>query len=257
MYQKKNLAYGNLSSQLVASGLAFSLQSGEGARFPATGSGSLFVGVFWGSGYSSPHLDANAEFIVAYREHDDYFRVPVSGFRGREGTSAQAWEISDNFMLTESAASLAEYAGKDNVLELNRETPYTPTAEYHPATKKYVDSGTIDMTNKRIVPRVNTVASDATPDINVDTTDLFTITALATAITSMSSGLSGTPTNGQRLIIRILDDGTARAIAWGASFASRGATLPTTTVSGKYLYVGLIYNSTASVWDCVAVSQES
>jgi hypothetical protein len=85
---------------------------------------------------------------------------------------------------------------------------------------------------------------------------VFTITALAAAITSMTSGLTGTPHPGQKLIIRILDNGTARAITWGSSFASRGATLPTTTTLSKYLYVGLIYNSTTSTWDCVAVSQE-
>lgn len=106
-------------------------------------------------------------------------------------------------------------------------------------------------------PVTDTVASSATPSINVGTTDIFTITALATAITSMTSGLSGTPVNGQKLTIRIKDDGTARAITWGASFASRGATLPTTTVLGKYMYVGFMYNSTASVWDCVALSNEA
>lgn len=103
----------------------------------------------------------------------------------------------------------------------------------------------------------DTATSSATPTINTDTTDIFTITALAAAITSMTTNLSGTPANGQKLIVRIKDDGTARAITWGASFASRGATLPTTTVLGKYTYVGLIYNSTAAVWDCVAVSQEA
>lgn len=110
--------------------------------------------------------------------------------------------------------------------------------------------------SQRINPRTTTEASSATPTINTDNTDIHTITALALAITSFTTNLSGTPVNGQKLIIRIKDDGEARAITWGASFASRGATLPTTTVLGKYLYVGLIYNSTASVWDCVAVSQE-
>lgn len=104
--------------------------------------------------------------------------------------------------------------------------------------------------------RTTTETSSATPTINVDNTDIHTITALAAAITSFTTNLSGTPVNGQKLTIRIKDDGTARAITWGASFASRGATLPTTTFLGKYVYVGLIYNSTASVWDCVAVSQE-
>lgn len=108
----------------------------------------------------------------------------------------------------------------------------------------------------KIFPKTNTVTSDAAPTINTDTTDIFTITALATAITSMTTNLSGSPVNGQNLILRFLDNGTARTITWGASFVSRGATLPTTTVASKYLYVGLKYNSVASVWDCVAVSQE-
>lgn len=122
---------------------------------------------------------------------------------------------------------------------------------------KITASSTDTLTNKRITPRSNTITSSATPAINTDTTDIFTITALGTAITSMTSSLSGTPTNGQKLTIRIKDDGTARLITWGASFASRGATLPTTTVLGKYMYVGLIWNSTASIWDCVAVAQEA
>ncbi len=113
----------------------------------------------------------------------------------------------------------------------------------------------LDTLYQQIV-RTNTITSHATPSINTNTTDIFTITALAEAITSMTTNLTGTPVNGQKLIIRIKDNGTARAITWGASFASRGATLPTTTVLGKYVYIGFLYNSTASVWDCVAVSQE-
>lgn len=103
----------------------------------------------------------------------------------------------------------------------------------------------------------NTVTSHATPSINTDACDIFTITAQAEAITSMTTNLTGTPVNGQKLIIRIKDDGTARGITWGASFASRGATLPTTTVLGKYHYIGFMYNSTASVWDCVAAVVEA
>lgn len=108
----------------------------------------------------------------------------------------------------------------------------------------------------KVATRTETVASSATPSINTDVTDVFTITALAAAITSMTTNLTGTPVNGQKLIIRIKDNGTARAITWGASFANRGATLPTTTVINKTVYVGLMYNSTAAIWDCIAVSQE-
>lgn len=119
-----------------------------------------------------------------------------------------------------------------------------------------VDS-TQSLSNKRLTPRITTITSSATPTVNTDNCDAVTITALATAITSMTSGLSGTPVDFQKLMIRIKDDGTARSITWGASFASRGVTLPTTTVISKVLTVGLIYNSAASTWDCVAVAQEA
>lgn len=114
-------------------------------------------------------------------------------------------------------------------------------------------SATQTLTNKRITPRINTVASSATPAINTDTTDQFTITALAVAITSMTTGLTGTPTNGQQLMIRIKDNGTARTITWGASFLSSGAaSLLSTTVANKTHMMGLIYDTAAAKWVCVA-----
>lgn len=113
------------------------------------------------------------------------------------------------------------------------------------------------LTNKRVTPRTGTVASAAEPTIDTDAVDIFTITALAVAITSMTTNLSGTPTIGQKLVIRFKDDGTGRAISWGASFASRGATLPTTTTANKTTYAGLIWNGVASTWDCVAAVTEA
>lgn len=118
----------------------------------------------------------------------------------------------------------------------------------------------IDSTNSftaRLKPRVLSITSSATPTINTDSYDAVTITNLATAITSMTTNLVGTPNNFQKLIIRIKDDGTARAITWGASFVSRGGTLPTTTVANKLTTVGLIYNASTSTWGCVAVAQEA
>lgn len=105
-------------------------------------------------------------------------------------------------------------------------------------------------------PRVTTITSSATPTINTDSCDSVTITALAAAITSMTTNLSGTPTNFQKLIIRIKDNGTARAITWGASFEAKGVPLPTTTVISKVLTVGFIYDSVSAKWGCVAAAQE-
>jgi len=126
------------------------------------------------------------------------------------------------------------------------------------ATDTVVGRATTDtLTNKRITKRVSTEASSATPTINTDNVDMHTITALATDITSFTTNLSGTPTNGQTLIIRIQDSGSGQTIAWGSSFESAGGTLPTTITAGKKAYVGLIYNSADSKWDCVAAVEEA
>ena len=114
--------------------------------------------------------------------------------------------------------------------------------------------GTTDtntLTNKRITARSGTVASSATPTINTDNVDYYSITALAAAITSFTTNLSGTPTIGQTLWISITDNGTARAITWGASFESSTITLPTTTVISTRLDVAFIWNEATSKWRCV------
>lgn len=108
--------------------------------------------------------------------------------------------------------------------------------------------------SSRIIPRVNSVASSATPSINTDTTDIFEITALAAAITSMTTNLTGTPNDGDKLVIRIKDNGTTRAITWGASFKNSGvATLLANTVVNKQHTVFLQWDAAASGWICLAV----
>jgi hypothetical protein len=113
-------------------------------------------------------------------------------------------------------------------------------------------SSTDTLTNKRVTLRRGTVASSATPTINTDNVDIYEITALAAAITSFTTNLSGTPSAGDPLIITIKDDGTARALTFGASFASSGnVTLPTTTVISTKLTLGFQWDSAASVWRLV------
>ena len=110
-------------------------------------------------------------------------------------------------------------------------------------------------------PRVVTVTVAATPAINVDNGDVFRVGVtgdlLDLAVTSMTTNLTGTPRHGQKIIVEFLDDGTARAITWGASFRSTNVgTLPTTTVLSKLLRAGFMWDSVDSKWDCVAVASE-
>jgi hypothetical protein len=118
--------------------------------------------------------------------------------------------------------------------------------------KTYFDSLTTTLTNKRITKRVVTTTQSATPAINTDNWDVFTITWLAQNITSFT--MSWTPTADQQIIINITDNWTARTITWGTSFEASTVTLPTTTVISTLLKVGFIRNTVTSKWRCVAVA---
>lgn len=118
-------------------------------------------------------------------------------------------------------------------------------------------SDTQTLTAKRITRRIVTVnAPGATPTTNSDNDDIAEFTGLNTAITSMTSSLTGTPVNGDLLEFRFLDDGTARAITWGSSFAASTIALPTTTVISTMLRVLFEYQTTASLnkWVCIATA---
>lgn len=121
--------------------------------------------------------------------------------------------------------------------------------------------GTTDtqtLTNKRVDPRSVTSGSTSgnqTP--TGDTADIYVMTGLTGTITVLAP--SGTPVNGQKLMLRFKDNGTGRTINWTTSaggYRVIGTTLPTTTTANKTIYVGCIYNSTDSYWDVVAVASE-
>lgn len=130
----------------------------------------------------------------------------------------------------------------------------TGTLTLPTSTDTLVGRATTDtLTNKRVTPRVSTTTSSATPTINTDNVDMYGLTAQAVDITSFTTNLSGTPTDGQKLWIYIVGT-AARAITWGASFESSTVTLPTTTVTTNRLDVGFVWNSATSKWRCVAVA---
>ncbi len=128
------------------------------------------------------------------------------------------------------------------------------------ATDTMVARNTVDtLTNKRITSRVSSSTSWSSPLAwNSDSFDQYQTTAQSGNVTISAD--AGTPTNGQTMIFRIKDNGTARTLTWTTgttnSFRVVGTTLPTTTVANKTVYVGCIYNSTDSRWDVVMVTQE-
>lgn len=97
-----------------------------------------------------------------------------------------------------------------------------------------------------------TSASSVTP--NVNNYDMYAYTALAVNLTvNLPTGAA----DGKKLMFRIKDNGTSRTLTWNSVFRGIGVTIPTSTVAGKVVYVGAIYNSAETKWDIIAVSQEA
>lgn len=111
------------------------------------------------------------------------------------------------------------------------------------------------LTNARVNPRETTITSSSTPTPDSDATDIFTVTALAAAPTFAAP--TGTPVQGQRLLIRIKDNATARVLTWNAIYRAMGTALPGTTVISKTMYLGFIYNFTDTKWDLVSLALEA
>lgn len=122
-------------------------------------------------------------------------------------------------------------------------------------TQALVSNGSGTLSWSSDIPRtlVTVNAPGATPTTTVATTKIANFTGLATAITSMTTNLNSTgAVDGQLLEFRFTDNGTPRAITWGASFGSTTIALPTTTVASTMLRVGFEYNG--SIWQCIAVA---
>lgn len=99
-------------------------------------------------------------------------------------------------------------------------------------------------------------ASDANATITPTGTDeVIIIAALSVAITSVVNP-GGTVWEGKKLMFRIKDDGTPRAISgWGSQYRGTAIALPSITTTGKSLYAGFSFNAVDSKWDLIALQE--
>lgn len=121
-------------------------------------------------------------------------------------------------------------------------------------------NGTATLTNKRVNPRIVSITGSAGGTITptADDADQYEITALGAAATLAVP--SGTPVDGQKLVLRIKDNATARGLTWtitSGGYRIVGTTLPTTTVISKTIYIGCIYNGADTFWDVVGVASQA
>jgi hypothetical protein len=118
---------------------------------------------------------------------------------------------------------------------------------------------TVTLTNKRIT--VRTANNGATLSGNLtppgDTCDQYNIIGI-NGTTNIQIP-SGTPTDGQKLTIRIKDGGTGQTLTWvttSGGYRVMGVILPILTTASKTNYIGCVYNLADTYWDVVAVASE-
>jgi len=130
----------------------------------------------------------------------------------------------------------------------------TRQAKGSPLTNTEVDNNFTNLNTDKLELVVNGTTSSAT--ITPASTDTqYNVTALATNATIAAP--SGSPVNGQKVIIRIKDDGTSRTLSWNAIYRALGVTIPTATTISKTLYVGIVYHAVDVKWDVIAVAEEA
>lgn len=118
-----------------------------------------------------------------------------------------------------------------------------------------IQSGGLTINEGRILPSIGTTASGATITPTAASGELYTVTALAAD--AALAAPTGTPTNGQKLVIRIKASGGTRVITPNAIYRAIGVTISTSIPSGKTLYLGCMYNSADTKWDVLASNLEA
>jgi hypothetical protein len=147
--------------------------------------------------------------------------------------NAAAWTLTNSPTVTGTWANL----GSVTTVDINGGT---------------IDGTTISTSRINIRASTTTSASSVTPD--VASFDQYNFTALATGLTINAP--TGTPLDGQKLIFRILDNGSVQTLTWNATYTAIGVALPVATIANKTLYVGCIYNAYNTRWDVLAVANQ-
>jgi hypothetical protein len=212
------------------------------------------VGIYDEAGVRAIGFGYIGSAFAAVPARQNHAEITTQGSRpiyvrpGDDDSHRFVFDIAGNFYLTGTIGDTSSRVTKGWYTDLEVTNAPTLSGVAIPSI-----SSTNTLTNKRVTPRTGTAASSATPTINTDNVDFYSLTAQAANITSFTTNLSGTPTDGQKLWIAIT--GTAsRTITWGTSFEASTVALPTTTSGTSRLDVGFVWNTATSKWRCVAVA---
>jgi len=251
-----------------------------GAQTYAASNTSVAVTTLYGVYFSQPTAGTNVTVTTAYALGTDNLfvngQMTVKG-GGSFGTASTSSGISIGSGQTSGTIIVGAVAGTGAITfgqATGTQTVNVATGATASAATKTVNIGTgglsgstttitlgstaapgVVTVNGSYQPLTASTTSGATITPTAGTTNQYNVTALAVSATIAAP--SGTPVDGQKLLIRIKDNGTAQTLTWtttSGAYRAEGVTLPTTTVASTPLYIGCVYNSQDSYWDVIAVS---
>lgn len=111
LLKNKNFAFSTLQSGILVGATSLTISAATGSRFPTTG---YFMAVIWDKALASPGLDSSRELVKMTLTSGDTFSIT----RAQEGTTAKAWDATDNIACVITAGKLdeLEVAVQGNIL---------------------------------------------------------------------------------------------------------------------------------------------
>lgn len=190
-------------------------------------------------------------------QYETVFRVT-----GKSGTNSSNYALTGVTRLKGANANIPEGAA---VNCLNNEEFFNQYAELLGEIQEVAEGAEATATGAaadvaEVAMQVASTTSSATPrPPRQGQRNLFELNAQAA--TAAFQPPTGTASDGDSLIVRIKDNGTARALTWDSAtggYVEGGFDLPASTVTGKYLHLGFQYVTSNSLnkWMLLGVAQE-
>jgi len=212
----------------------------ETSSTAGTGTLSLLGAVSGYKSFSNGIGNGNSTYYCIYDLITYAWEVGIGTYTASGSTLSRTTVLSNSLNTT----ALINFAGNTMNVFCTLPSEYAVTFD-----------NTATLTNKRINPRVSSTTSTSTLTPDISANDQYVLTAQAVALTVAAP--TGTPVDGNRLIIRILDNGSSQTISWNATYTVIGTTLPTSTTANKTVYVGCIYNANNTRWDVIAITTQA
>lgn len=176
------------------------------------------------------------------------------------GTLSSSRELIDSFLTTGIITTLLSANSNWNNADVYIGTPIAGTyqgQQYYDSSYYYIAINDDDWIRiiRKPINNITVIGTSTNPIITVGGGKInYSITALTTSATITTTGIAQ---DFDMMLVRIKDSGTAQTITFDISnFEPKGQALPVTTIAGKVMTVGLIYDAVTGKFGCVSVAVE-